>query len=120
MFVVCCRFGWELITVTTIEPASVAFRAAALRIGESPTVHAVSWVEDERATELPVPACRQGWFATSGRLHPVRSQEVTCRRCLALSPGMMSRAAPYSPRGGQMILDLPEIPDLPSFPPPGS
>lgn len=95
------------------------FKGSALRIGSSPTVHAVRWREDQLGLTRAAPACHVGHSRPDGdsSIHPVRNRAVTCSLCLD-RPIALAEGEPYVPASGQLSLHAAEdVPPLGSYPP---
>ena len=92
---------------------------AALRIGRSTTVHAIRFDPiNEAGDERVAPACHTGHDRPdhSADLHQVRDQAISCRNCLSY-PVARADGESYEPGLNQLLLPLPGVPPLPSWPP---
>lgn len=100
------------------SPLRRRWRNAALRIGSSDRVHAVRFDQGPSGRERVAPACHTGHDRAddSDELHPVWDQPVSCHSCLTYAIAY-EHGQPYDPARNQYLLNLPGLPDLPSWPP---
>lgn len=91
---------------------------AGMRIGTSPTVHAVRIEQCPDGSQRPAPACHTGHDRAdhAESLHPIRDEAVSCRNCWTY-PTAWAEGEPYVPGLNQLMLALPGISPLPSWPP---
>lgn len=91
---------------------------AGMRIGNSPTVHAVRIEQCPDGSERPAPACHTGHDRAdhAESLHPIRDDAISCRNCWTY-PTAWADGEPYIPGRDQLMLALPGVPPLPSWPP---
>lgn len=99
---------------------------AGLRLGESATVHAVRFEQrgchrGDGAWNQEVgvaPACHTGHDRAdnSDELTPVYDQPVSCGNCLTYRVAFQ-QGEPYDPNSNHLMLPLPGLPGMPSWPP---